>query len=244
MDEQTALAPFLPGFKAHAVPFYERLRSAGPIARTTMPDGQTMWLVAQYDAALAVLRDHQRFGNDPENAMTPAAYEAAMADATRDLTPEQQAQFAEVDAVLSRNLLGVDPPDHTRLRKLVAQSFTPRFVEGMRPRVQQIADELLDAIAARAASTGQRETDLIDAFAFPLPIAVISEMLGVPREDRDRFRVWSNEVVQFNPAEPIAPERMRLLREFNDYLRNFVAAKRDQPADDLVSGLIQAEEAG
>lgn len=244
MDEQTALAPFLPGFKAHAVPFYERLRSAGPIARTTMPDGQTMWLVAQYDAALAVLRDHQRFGNDPENAMTPAAYEAAMADATRDLTPEQQAQFAEVDAVLSRNLLGVDPPDHTRLRKLVAQSFTPRFVEGMRPRVQQIADELLDAIAARAASTGQRETDLIDAFAFPLPIAVISEMLGVPREDRDRFRVWSNEVVQFNPAEPIAPERMRLLREFNDYLRDFVAAKRDQPADDLVSGLIQAEEAG
>jgi cytochrome P450 len=244
MDEQTALAPFLPGFKAHAFPFYERLREAGPIARTTMPDGQTMWLVSQYDAALAVLRDYQRFGNDPVKAMTPEAYEALIAEGTRDLTPEQQAEFAEVDAVFSRNLLGVDPPDHTRLRKLVAQSFTPRFIEALRPRVQQIADDLLDAIEARAEATGQREIDLIDAFAFPLPITVISEMLGVPLEDRDRFRVWSNEVVQFNPTEPIDPDRMRKMREFNDYLRAFVARKRDEPGDDLVSGLVAAEEAG
>ncbi|HEU0114862.1 MAG TPA: hypothetical protein VFQ80_09300, partial [Thermomicrobiales bacterium] len=218
MDEQTLLAPFLPGFKAHAYPFYERLRKQGPIARTTIPDGQTMWLIAQYDAALAVLRDFQRFGNDPQNAMTPEAYEALMADALRDLTPEQRAQFADIDAVFSRNLLGVDPPDHTRLRKLVAQSFTPRFIEGLRPRVQQIADDLLDAIEARAEASGQREVELIDAFAFPLPITVISEMLGVPLEDRDRFRVWSNAVVKFDPTDSIDPERMRPLREFNDYL--------------------------
>ncbi|HEU0114648.1 MAG TPA: cytochrome P450, partial [Thermomicrobiales bacterium] len=210
----------------------------------TMPDGQTMWLIAQYDAALAVLRDFQRFGNDPENAMTPAAYEALMADALRDLTPEQRAQFVDIDAVFSRNLLGVDPPDHIRLRKLVAQSFTPRFIEGLRPRVQQIADDLLDAIEARAEASGRREVELIDAFAFPLPITVISEMLGVPLEDRDRFRVWSNEVVKFDPTEPIDPERMRPLREFNDYLHTFVARKRDEPGDDLVSGLIAAEEAG
>ncbi len=244
MDEQTALAPFLPGFKPHAFAFYRQLREAGPIARTTLPDGRPMWLISHYDTALAVLRDYERFGNDPQNAMSPADYQALMAAALQDLTPEQQAQFAEVDAVLSRNLLGVDPPDHTRLRKLVSQSFTPRFIESMRPRVQQIADELLDAIEARAEATGEREIDLIDAFAFPLPITVISEMLGVPHEDRERFRVWSNVVVQLNPADPIDPERMRLLREFNDYLHGFVARKRAEPGDDLISGLILAEEAG
>ncbi|HET7093285.1 MAG TPA: cytochrome P450, partial [Thermomicrobiales bacterium] len=244
MDEQTALAPFLPGFKADAFPFYERLREAVPVVRTTMPDGQPMWLVSRYETALAVLRDAQRFGNDPQNAMTPAAYEAVMEAGLQALTPEQREQFAEVDAALNRDLLGVDPPDHTRLRKLVAQSFTPRFIEGLRSRVQQIADDLLDKIEARADMTGEREIDLIDAFAFPLPITVISEMLGVPHEDRERFRVWSNAVVQFNPAEPLDSERMRLLREFTDYLRGFVARKREEPGDDLVSGLIAAEEAG
>jgi cytochrome P450 len=244
MDEQTLLAPFLRGFKAHAYPFYERLRAEGPVARTTLPDGQTMWLVSRYDAALAVLRDYQRFGNDPENALTPEEYRAVIDQGTRNLTPEQQAQFAEVDATLSRNLLGVDPPDHTRLRKLVSQSFTPPFIEGLRPRVQEIADALLDAIEARAEATERREFDLVDDFAFPLPITVICEMLGVPIADRDQFRVWSNALVQFNPAEQLDMDRMRLIRDFNDYLRGFVAVKRDQPGDDLVSGLIQAEEAG
>src|SRR5690348_11114657 len=244
MDEQTALAPFLPGFKPHAFAFYRQLRGAGPITPTTLPDGRPMWLISHYDTALAVLRDFQRFGNDPQNAMTPAEYQTLVGAALQDLTPEQQAQFAEVDAVLSRNLLGVDPPDHTRLRKLVAQSFTPRFIESLRPRVQQIADALVDAIEAGAGATGEREIDLIDAFAFPLPITVISEMLGVPHEDRERFRVWSNVVVQINPAEPIDPERMRLLREFNDYLHSFVARKQAEPGDDLISGLILAEEAG
>lgn len=247
-DHATQAAPFLfdPDFKnradAHAV--YADLRQTAPVSAVTMPDGSPMWLTARYEESLAVLRDHEHFGNDPQNAMPPEVYEAGMAQQLANLTPAQQADFLEVDAVLGRQLLAIDPPDHTRLRRLVSQSFTPKFVEGMRPRVQQITDDLLDAIEAEAARTGRRETSLIDTFAFPLPITVISEMLGVPIEDRDQFRIWSNAVVSFNPTEPMEPEQAEILREFTDYLHAFLTAKRTQPGDDLVSALVQVEEAG
>ena len=241
-----ASTPLDPDFKNRADAFavYDDLRRNAPVSATVLPDGTPMWLVARHEDALAVLRDDERFCNDAKRVMTPEQYAAAMAEAVRDLPPEQQARFAEIDAVLSTQLLAIDPPDHTRLRRLVSRSFTPRLVEALRPRVQQIADDLIDAIEAEAVATGRRETNLVDTFAFPLPIIVISEMLGVPHEDRDRFREWSNAVVQFNVTEPIDTARMALLGEFTDYLHAFLAAKRARPADDLVSGLVRDEEEG
>ncbi|MBA3415827.1 MAG: cytochrome P450, partial [Chloroflexia bacterium] len=195
-----------PTFKGRAYGVYADLRRDDPLSRAEMPDGRTIWFVARYDDALAVLRDHARFGNDPGNVFSQDQLEAMYAEWLSRLTPQQQARVAEVDRAISRHLLGVDPPDHSRLRKLVSQSFTPRFVEGLRPRVQQIADSLVDEIEAGAAASGERRCDLIDAFAFPLPLTVIAEMLGIPTEMREQFRVWSHAAVAFNPAEPGDPE--------------------------------------
>lgn len=139
-----------PDFKANPYPVYARLRSEAPVHRVTLPDGRGMWLVTRYEDVSAVLRD-ERFVKDWRNAMTP----------------EQLAQVPPIPEVmkpLSRNMLDTDPPDHERLRALVQKAFTPRLIERMRPRVQELADALLDAVRDKG------EMDLIDDYAFPLPI--------------------------------------------------------------------------
>ena len=131
-----------PDFKANPYPVYARLRSVAPVHRVTLPDGRGMWLVTRYEDVSAVLRD-ERFVKDWRNAMTP----------------EQLAQVPPIPEVmkpLSRNMLDADPPDHERLRALVQKAFTPRMIERMRPRVQEIADALLDAARVKG------EMDLID----------------------------------------------------------------------------------
>ncbi|MBA3449932.1 MAG: cytochrome P450 [Chloroflexia bacterium] len=176
--------------------------------------------------------------------MTEEEYAQFFQQATVGLTPEQQEFAAQTDEILSRNLLAVDPPDHSRLRRLVAIPFTPKFIEGLRPRIQSIADSLLDAVERRAQETGRRDMELIDDFAYPLPLTVISEMLGIPLEDRDRFRVWSQAAVSFTPADPANPEVTAKLIDFIAYLRQLVATKRDDPDEDLLSGLVMAEAEG
>ncbi len=240
-----AAAAFVdPTFKGRAYGVYADLRASDPVSKAKMPDGRTIWFVARSDDALGVLRDHARFGNDPGNVYTQDQLEAIYAEWLAHLTPEQQARVAEVDRAIGRHLLGVDPPDHSRLRKLVSQSFTPKFVEGLRPRVQQIADGLVGEIERRAATTGERRFDLIDAFAFPLPLTVIAEMLGIPTEMREQFRLWSHAAVSFNPAEPGDPVLNDRLFAFVEYLRGLIAEKRGEPGDDLVSGLVRAETEG
>ena len=160
MAQVTEYAPFDPEFKANPFPFYAHLREEQPIYRTTLADGRPIWLVTRYEDVVAVLRD-ERFVKDVSHA----------------LTPEQLAQQPPVSPVLdllAHDLLNQDPPNHTRLRALVSKAFTPRLVEGMRPRIQQLADELLDAMAPRG------EADLMPEYAFPIPITVIAELLGVP----------------------------------------------------------------
>jgi cytochrome P450 len=131
-------------------------------------------------------------------------------------------------------MLAVDPPDHTRLRRLVSSAFTARRIEALRPRIEQIATELLDAVE------GRPEVDLIDAFAFPLPIQVICELLGVPAEDRDDFREWSNAVVAGSQAGPkLAPAIQAMV----EYIRALLDERRRSPGDDLLSGLIQVRDA-
>ncbi len=193
----------------------------------TFADGATpIWVVTRYEDAVAVLLDDERFVRDPSLALTAeerVAYDVGM--------PESL-------LFIDNHMLNKDGDDHRRLRRLVTKAFTPRMVERLRPRIQQIADELIDAVAARG------EMELVEDFAFPLPITVIVELLGIPPADRDSFREWSAALV--TPA--LDPEGMvrfgQLVDEFVAYLRDLFAKRRTEPGDDLTSALLQAEESG
>jgi cytochrome P450 len=143
----------------------------------------------------------------------------------------------------SRPFLSLDPPDHTRLRAIVNKAFTPRVVENLRPRVRQIVDDLLDAAEKRGAM------DVIEDVAYPLPVNVICEMMGVPAEDNVTFRAWSAEVARSLDPEDVIPQDVREKRErvfdqFRNYFSNLIEQKRARPGDDLLTALIQAEDAG
>ncbi|MBO0794905.1 MAG: cytochrome P450 [Ktedonobacteraceae bacterium] len=137
-------------------------------------------------------------------------------------------------------MLTVDPPDHSRLRSLAAKAFTPRMIEQLRPRIQQITNELLDAVEEHG------QMDLIQDFAFPLPITVISEMLGIPPEDRARFRAWTQVFLAMPEGTSFEkdPVRSATLNDFIHYIRTLLDKKREHPGEDLVSGLVLAEENG
>ena len=216
---------FDPTFKANPYRTYAELRSEAPVYRAELPDGRGVWLVTRYDDVVAVLKD-ERFAKDWRSAMTP----------------EQLAQIPPIPEVmkpLSENMLDKDPPDHERLRRLVSKAFTPRLIERMRPRVQEIADTLLDAVEDKGGM------DLIDDYAFPLPITVIAELLGVPVEDRNRFREWSDAAVSGDTTQEYV-EKILLphMQAFIEYLRALFEEKRENPKDDLISALVLAEEAG
>ena len=189
-----------PTYKANPYPIYAELRSEAPVYRATLPDGRGVWLVTRYEDVVAVLKD-ERFVKDWRKAMTP----------------EQLAQITPIPEAmrpLSENMLDKDPPDHERLRRLVSKAFTPRLIERVRPRVQEIADALLDAVEEGG------EMDLIDDYAFPLPIIVIAELLGVPAEDRNKFREWSNAAVSGDTTQEYV-EKVLLphMEAFVGYLR-------------------------
>jgi len=218
---------FDPAFRPRAYPAYAALRQRAPVARIPTPYGVPHVVVTGYDEALAVLTD-RRFLIDPENVFPP----------------EQLAEAGWIETPIDRNLLNVDPPDHTRLRKLVQQAFTPKFVANLRPRIEQVAEGLLDEIEGRAGASGERRTDLIRAFAFPLPLVVIAEMLGFPAEDRERFREWSDAVVSLANPTAVSEEALAKMDAFAAYCLALFEQKRRAPADDLISGLVEAEEEG
>jgi cytochrome P450 len=244
MDQQLGASIFGAAFKERAFPIYAAMRARGPVDRVPMPDGRQLLLVTRYDEASEFLKDHERFVNDPLHAMTEDEYAQLFQEVTEGLTPEQQELAERTDRILGRHLLSVDPPDHSRLRRLVAIPFTPRYIEGLRSRIQAIADELLDAVEERTRAQGRREMELIDDFAYPLPLTVIAEMLGIPLADRAMFREWSHAAVSFTPADRSNPETTAKLIDFIAYLLGLVAEKRANPGDDLLSGLVQAEAEG
>jgi cytochrome P450 len=235
---------FSADFKERAFTVYAAMRENGPVASVTLPAGEPIWFVTRYAEVLAMLKDNERFANDPSNALTEEEFVQLFQQATAHLTDEQQQMAAQTDEILRRNLLAIDPPDHSRLRRLVAIPFTPKYIEGLRPRIQVIADTLLDAVQARADGTGRREMELIDDFAYPLPLTVISEMLGIPQTDRDKFREWSQAAVSFTPDDRANPAVTAKLIEFIAYMRGLVVVKRSNPGDDLLSGLVLAEAEG
>ncbi|MFI5806268.1 cytochrome P450 [Streptomyces sp. NPDC051561] len=199
-------------FTADPYPFYAKLRESGPAHLVRTADVEEMLLIVGYEEARAALAD-PRLSKNWRNF---------------DLWSGEDGN------ALNANMLEADPPHHTRLRKLVTREFTARRVEAMRPRVQQVADELLDSMTAK----GRSSADLIDALAFPLPMTVICELLGVPDLDRDRFRAWSNEVVA-----PTSPEATATAAsEMSVFLAELIEDKRSSPGEDLLSGLVKARE--
>jgi len=244
VEQESGATMFSAEFKERAFKVYAAMREKGPVAGVTLPTGEPIWFVTRYAEAMALLKDDERFANDPSNALTEEEYVQLFQQATEHLTDEQQQMAAQTDEILRRHLLAVDPSDHSRLRRLVAIPFTPRYIEGLRARVQAIADTLLDAVLERADETSRREMELIGDFAYPLPLTVISEMLGIPLADRDNFREWSQAAVSFTPDDRANPEVTAKMIEFIAYLRRLVAEKRSNPGDDLLSGLVLAEAEG
>lgn len=204
-------------FTENPYPTYAKLRETDPVYRVLLPDGQYGWMITRYEDAVEALKD-LRFIKDFSKLMN-------------------ESDRYDSDSIFTHHMLFSDPPDHKRLRGLVQKAFTPRMIEGMRNRIQEIANELLDAV------DGNDSMNLIDDFAFPLPIIVICEILGVPSEDRDKFRIWSNSLVEGSSGEH-AEDMAVHMQEFIEYLGERFEKVRENPKQDLISQLIAAEDEG
>ena len=218
---------YSPEFYADAYATFAQMREHDPVFCQPGLDGETpIWWVTRYEDAEAVLLDDERFVRDPRLALPPERF------------AELQANLPESIAFVDSHMLNRDGDDHLRLRRLVSKAFTPRMIEQLRPRIQQIADALLDPVAAAG------EMELVSAFAFPLPITVIAELLGVPPADRDRFREWSNAFV--SPALDADELQcfVRSMQEFSAYLHALFAQRRQEPGEDLISALVAVEDGG
>ena len=202
---------------------YATLRAHAPVHRSNFG----VCVLTRYDDCLQLLR-HPGMGKDFSGL-----------GASLGLNEEQQAQQTAFRNDRS-NMLFADPPDHTRLRRLASRAFTPRSVEAMRPRVVALVDELLDRV-------GPGEVDVMDALAFPLPVTVIGELLGVPRDDRPRFRPLVRSVTALLELA-VSPEAITAAAEasaeLEEYFATLIADRRARPRDDLLTRLIQAEEEG
>lgn len=216
------LAIFLPENRPDPYPVYERLRANGPLR----PSPTGVWIAAGHEAAAAILRD-ERFGSDMRKA---SGYGFLDQPESRELMDRR-----------AKVMLFSDPPDHTRLRSLVNRAFTARVVERLRDRVRAIATDLIDAVRARG------EMDLIADLAYPLPVTVIAEMLGVPPGDHERFAGWSRALAR--NLDPVAPPEVLEAayaagEAFDEYFLELIAERRARPRDDLLTSLIQAEDQG
>lgn len=191
--------------------------------RTTLPSGVEAWLVTRYADAKQALADARLSKNPVHHS------EHAHAKGKVGIPGERSAD-------LMTHLLNIDPPDHTRLRRLVSKAFTPRRVAGFAPRVQELTDRLIDGFAAKG------EADLIHEFAFPLPIYAICDLLGVPAEDQDDFRDWAGMMIRHGggPRGGVA----RSVKKMRAYLLELIQRKRSELGDDLISGLIRASDHG
>ena len=201
-------------------PVYAALRARAPVHRSALLNA---WLITRHADVDAILRDHRRFGNDPRKGTLSFRQQAT-------LPPENEF-----------TLLFLDPPDHTRLRALVNKAFTQRAVAALEPRIRAILGSLLDGIADPA------RFDLMPAVAWPLPVIVIAEMLGVPPQDRDRFRVWSARRTRL--LEPTIGPHERAAgvaagKAFDAYIQPIIEQRRAAPRDDIVSALALAHDEG
>ncbi len=223
--------PYDPAWVEDPYAVYAELRQRNPVHRNALG----FWVFTRHTDCLALLRD-RRSSSDGRNVDETAFREVRVADLPLEQGPE--AMLAEMAPFLFR-----DPPDHTRLRGLVQKAFTPRVVDGLRPRLEEICAGLLDEALERG------EVDLVADFAYPLPVQIIVEMLGVPAEDHEQFRVWSHALARgLDPDFLLPPEavqqRLGAILSFVHYFASLIEERRQKPGDDLLTRLIQAEEQG
>ncbi|TWP43978.1 cytochrome P450 [Lentzea tibetensis] len=200
---------------------YDRLRADAPVCPAVLPNGQRVWLATRYEDARALLA-HPALSKD-SNRATPLYERLAETEGVRR---------TYIAKVLRDHMLNLDPPDHTRLRRLVGAAFTLRRVELLRPRVEEIVGDLLDGLSG--------QVDLLEQYAIPVSGTVAGELFGVPVDERAEFRGLSQRIGQGADAEEVG----RGFLAMADYLAALVARKREQPGDDLVTALVQARDEG
>lgn len=223
--------PFDPEWATNPFPLYADLRQRAPVHRNALG----FWVFARHADCLALLRDRRTSADDayidPERLSVEFRFGSGADDpevtAMRDMRP----------------FLFRDPPDHTRLRGLVSKAFTPKVVESLRARTQQIVDELLDT-----AFEADR-VDLLESFAYPLPVRIICDMLGVPVADQDRFKSWSTSLARgLDPDFLLTGEAIKdrddAVMQFAQYFFELLAERRRSPGDDLLSRLVEVEDDG
>jgi pimeloyl-[acyl-carrier protein] synthase len=217
--------PYLPEVHANPYPSYRRLREEDPVHESFTG----VWVLSRYADCQAVLRDG-RFSSDERKSDLFAVFRDS-------ITPEAAAQFDDG----GRSMLFLDPPDHTRLRALVNKAFTARVVEGMRPRIQAMVGSLLDQAVERGSM------DVVGDLAYPVPITVICDLLGVPESDRALFREWSADVaLSLDPmmSADVLARTNEAIAGFTEYFTGLVAARGTDPGEDLLTALIVAEDEG
>lgn len=219
--------PLDPDFIRDPYPTYEQLRTTTPLLY--LPE-QKMWFVSLYEDVNALLRD-RRFGRTMDHILTREE---------RGLPPKR-ADLAPFDKLSENSMFDKEPPDHTRLRTLVHKVFTPRRVEMLRGKIAIIANDLLDQVADKPVF------DLLEDYATPLPVSVIAELLGVPEEDQHYLRPWSQAIVAMYELDHSAEQERLAVQasiDFDRYLRGLFKERRKNPKDDLITALVQVEEAG
>ncbi|MEV4506599.1 cytochrome P450 [Streptomyces klenkii] len=227
MDANTGFDPWSPQFVADPYPGYARLRAAG---RVHWFEPSRQWLVPHHEDVRALLRD-RRLGRTYLHRFSHEEF-------GRTAPPAAHEPFHVLNG---HGLLDLEPPDHTRIRRLVSKAFTPRTVENLAPVVARLEGELVEDLLAAGGG------DLIGAVAEPLPVAVIAEMLGIPAADRKLLRPWSAAICgmyELNPDEETARSAVRASLDFSAYLRELIADRRVRPGDDLISALVLAHDEG
>ncbi|AOR33042.1 cytochrome [Streptomyces fodineus] len=217
--------PWDPAFVADPYPAYAELRARGRVVRYEPTD---QWLVPRHADVSALLRD-RRLGRTYQHRFSHEEF-------GRTPPPPEREPFHTLN---DHGMLDLEPPDHTRIRRLVSKAFTPRTVERLQPYVHGLAGELVAALVHDGGG------DLLTDVAEPLPVAVIAEMLGIPEGDRGQLRPWSADICgmyELNPSEETAARAVRASVEFSEFLRELIAARRKEPGEDLISGLIAAHD--
>jgi len=214
-----------PAYLSDPYRYYLRLREQEPVYRS---ERLNAWVLTRYEDVHGALCDPRLISGKRVQSYADAL--------PVDVQPELQPLYHQIDKWIGN----MDPPDHTRLRRLVNVAFTPRMVEGMRPRIRKLVDELLDAAAATA------RIDFISEFAYPLPAIVIAEMLGVPAEDRERFMAWSDGLTAYagtgKPDVEVARKASSSAGALTALLKRLATRRRAEPCDDLISALVRAED--
>jgi cytochrome P450 len=209
-------------FKKEAYEIYDYLREHDPIHEMTMNSGDQAWLITKYDDAIQVLKNDERFTKDFNSLVATGDYKPYLPPKVMNL--------------LGKQMLSQDPPNHSRLRSIVAKTFTPRMVEAMEGSIQSIADHLIDEFV------GIGNMELINDYAFSLPIYVICNMLGIPIEDQHRFKDWSHQFINSMNDRDKMKKTIPALENFADYIEELMQKRKNAPTNDLISQLINAQE--